>query len=61
MALAEAGADVAICDLLEDDGRQTTAESRALGRRSCFGKVDVTRSDEVGGLCRSGGRRVGPG
>ena len=47
MALAEAGADVAICDLLEDDGRQTAAELRALGRRSCFGKVDVTRSDEV--------------
>ena len=47
MALAEAGADVAICDLLEDDGRQTAAELRALGRRSCFGKVDVTRNDEV--------------
>ena len=47
LALAEAGADVAICDLLAEDGQRTAAELAALGRRSCFGKVDVTRVDEI--------------
>jgi NAD(P)-dependent dehydrogenase (short-subunit alcohol dehydrogenase family) len=47
LALAEAGADVAICDLLDEDGRRTAAELAALGRRSLFGKVDVTRVDEI--------------
>ena len=47
LALAEAGADVAICDLLEEDGQRTAAELAALGRRSLFGKVDVTRVDEI--------------
>ena len=47
LALAEAGADVAICDLLEEDGQRTAAELAALGRRSFFGKVDVTRVDEI--------------
>ena len=47
LALAEAGADVAICDLLEEDGQRTAAELVALGRRSLFGKVDVTRVDEI--------------
>ena len=31
LALAEAGADVAICDLLEEDGQRTEAELAALG------------------------------
>jgi len=47
LALAEAGADVAICDLLEEDGQRTAAELAALGRRSLFGKVDVTCVDEI--------------
>jgi NAD(P)-dependent dehydrogenase (short-subunit alcohol dehydrogenase family) len=47
LALAEAGADVAIGDLLEGDGQRTAAELAALGRRSLFGKVDVTRVDEI--------------
>jgi NAD(P)-dependent dehydrogenase (short-subunit alcohol dehydrogenase family) len=47
LALAEAGADVAICDLLEEDGQRTAAELAALGRRSFFGRVDVTRVDEI--------------
>ena len=47
LALAEAGADVAICDLLEEDGQRTAAELAGLGRRSFFGKVDVTRVEEI--------------
>ncbi len=47
LALAEAGADVAICDLLADPGECTAAELTALGRRAFFGKVDVTDVGEI--------------
>ncbi len=47
LALAEAGADVAICDLLEAEGAQTCAELEGLGRRSLFARVDVTQPDEI--------------
>lgn len=48
LALAEAGADVAICDLLEDEGERTCEELAALGRRAWFEKVDVTCPDQIG-------------
>ncbi|MCC7353755.1 MAG: glucose 1-dehydrogenase [Anaerolineae bacterium] len=47
LALAEAGADVAICDLLVAEGEQTQRELEALGRRSLFARVDVTQSAEI--------------
>jgi len=47
LALAECGADVAICDLLEEEGLRTTDELIALGSRAFFGKVDVTRPAEI--------------
>jgi NAD(P)-dependent dehydrogenase (short-subunit alcohol dehydrogenase family) len=47
LALAEAGADVAICDLAEEAGQATRRELEALGRRAWFGKVDVTQSDQI--------------
>jgi NAD(P)-dependent dehydrogenase (short-subunit alcohol dehydrogenase family) len=47
IALAEAGADVAICDLLTEEGERTAAELAALGRRAFFARVDVTRPDEI--------------
>ena len=47
LALAEAGADVAICDLLEEAGVATKAEIEKLGRRAMFGKMDVTRPDQI--------------
>jgi NAD(P)-dependent dehydrogenase (short-subunit alcohol dehydrogenase family) len=47
LALAEAGADVAICDLAEDAGRATQAEIQALGRKAMFQKVDVTKADQI--------------
>jgi len=47
LALAEAGADVAICDLAEEAGRSTTAELERLGRRAWFAKVDVTKTAEI--------------
>ena len=47
LALAEAGADVAICDLLEAEGACTCEEIEALGRRSLFGLVDVCQAVQV--------------
>lgn len=47
VALADAGADIAFCDLLEDESRQTLALIEQRGRRGFFKRVDVTRSDEI--------------
>jgi NAD(P)-dependent dehydrogenase (short-subunit alcohol dehydrogenase family) len=47
LALAETGADVAICDLLEVEGRQTQVEIEQLGRRSFFAEVDVTQPGQI--------------
>jgi NAD(P)-dependent dehydrogenase (short-subunit alcohol dehydrogenase family) len=47
LALAEAGADVALCDLLAAEGQQTCAEIDGLDRRAYFGRVDVTQPDEI--------------
>ena len=47
LALAKAGADVAIVDLNEKAGQKTVAEIRALGRDSLWVRCDVTRREEV--------------
>jgi NAD(P)-dependent dehydrogenase (short-subunit alcohol dehydrogenase family) len=48
LALAEAGADVAICDLLEEEGRQAAKEiADSTGRRTFFGRVDVTAPADI--------------
>jgi NAD(P)-dependent dehydrogenase (short-subunit alcohol dehydrogenase family) len=47
LALAEAGADVAIADFNEKTGQAVAAEVSALGRRSVFVKTDVTKPDEI--------------
>lgn len=47
IALAEAGADIAICDLLEEEGAKTRDELAAMGRRAYFGRVDVSKPDEI--------------
>jgi NAD(P)-dependent dehydrogenase (short-subunit alcohol dehydrogenase family) len=46
LALAEAGADVVICGR-STDGTPTSQEIEAMGRRSFFAKVDVTKSAEI--------------
>ncbi len=46
LALAEAGADVAICSR-SSDGTSTVNEIKAMGRRALFEKVDVTKSVEI--------------
>ena len=47
LALAEAGADVAICDLSEESGKSTVAELEALGRHTFFAMADVTKTDQI--------------
>jgi NAD(P)-dependent dehydrogenase (short-subunit alcohol dehydrogenase family) len=47
LALADAGADVAICDTLEAEGQDVCDEIRARGRRALFQRVDITEADEV--------------
>ena len=59
LALAEAGADVALCDLLLVEGQSTVRDIEALGRRSFFGQVDVTRSDQIEPFVRAVLERFG--
>lgn len=47
LALAEAGADIALCDLLADEGEQTCRKIEALGRRAYFARADVTAPAEI--------------
>ena len=46
-ALAEAGANVAICDLLADEGERTRGELEALGAKALFDRVDVTAPEDI--------------
>jgi sorbose reductase len=52
LALAEAGADVAIVDINLPTAQQTAAEVAALGRRSLALRVDVTEREAVQGMVR---------
>lgn len=52
MALARAGADVAIVDLNEAAGQKTADEIRGLGRNSLFVSCDVTQKDQVQAMVR---------
>jgi NAD(P)-dependent dehydrogenase (short-subunit alcohol dehydrogenase family) len=47
VALARAGADVAILDLNEKAGAKTAEEIRAMGRQSIFVSCNVTKRDQV--------------
>ena len=49
LLLAEQGADVALCDAVDDDGqlRGAVEEIEALGRRSLGRRVDVSKRKEV--------------
>jgi 3-oxoacyl-[acyl-carrier protein] reductase len=47
LALAEAGADVVVADILMDGAEKTAKEVQAMGRKSFAIKMDVTRMEEV--------------
>jgi len=52
VALARAGADVAIVDLNEAVAAKTSEEIRALGRQSMAVRCDVTQKDQVQEMVR---------
>jgi len=60
LALAEAGASVAICDIAEEAGRNMEAELQALGGRAFFAKVDVTQTDQIDAFVQAVIARLGP-
>lgn len=47
LALAEAGARVAICDVLVEEGERTRTELEALGCPAFFARADVTKGEEI--------------
>jgi NAD(P)-dependent dehydrogenase (short-subunit alcohol dehydrogenase family) len=47
IALAEAGANTAICDVLCEEGERTRKELEAMGARALFGRVDVRVPEEI--------------
>jgi NAD(P)-dependent dehydrogenase (short-subunit alcohol dehydrogenase family) len=47
LALAEAGADVAVADINVTTGRRVADEIAALGRRAAFVKTDVMQAEEI--------------
>lgn len=61
LALAEAGADVAICDLLGDEGRQAAVTLGAeTGRKLFFDKADVTVPEEIDTFIEKATAALGP-
>jgi NAD(P)-dependent dehydrogenase (short-subunit alcohol dehydrogenase family) len=52
VALAGAGADVAIVDLNQGAGAKVALEIRAMGRRAVFVPCDVTRREQVQAMVR---------
>lgn len=59
VALARAGADVAIVDVNASAGEQTADEIRALGRDSLFVSCDVTHKDQVQAMVQRVAARFG--
>ena len=57
VALATAGADVAITDIDARTGRKTAAEIKALGRDSMFISCDVTSKPQVQAMVKAVVRR----
>ncbi len=62
VAFAEAGADVAVCDhVIEDGDLQAVAEKiQKLGRRSLAVQVDLTKKSEVENLVGKVEKELGP-
>ena len=59
LALAEAGAAVAICDLLDEEGEKTRRELSTLGRPSFYARADVTSGEQLDAFVQEVMRRYG--
>ncbi len=62
LAFAEAGADVAICDYVIEDGelKKAADEIRKLGRRSLFQQVELRNKKEVDNFIDKVEKELGP-
>jgi NAD(P)-dependent dehydrogenase (short-subunit alcohol dehydrogenase family) len=60
LALAEAGARVAICDLLIEQGESTHRELVERGGSAYFARVDVTAPEQVDRFLRGASQALGP-
>lgn len=62
LGFAEAGADVAVCDIVLADGelRAVAKEIKKLGRRSLAVKCDVTKKSQVEKLVKGVEEKLGP-
>ena len=62
LAMAEAGADVAVCDIVEEDGDLTGVVEgiKGFGRRSMAVQVDLTKKAEVENLIKEVEAGIGP-
>ena len=59
VALAKAGADVAIVDLDDKTGPKTAEEIKSYGRDSLFVRCDVTKKEQVGAMVDTVVRQFG--
>lgn len=50
--LAEAGCDVAVADIIEENAKKVADEVKAMGRRAIAIKVDVSKWDQVQNMVR---------
>ncbi|MGO8733982.1 MAG: SDR family NAD(P)-dependent oxidoreductase [Terriglobia bacterium] len=60
LALAEAGARVAICDLLPEQGENTRRELEERGCSAFFARVDVTAPEQVDRFLNEASQALGP-
>jgi NAD(P)-dependent dehydrogenase (short-subunit alcohol dehydrogenase family) len=60
LALAEAGADVAVVYLRPDTAQATADEIRALGRAAITIQADVSQQEQVQAMAREAEQRLGP-
>ncbi len=47
LTLAKQGADIAIADILEQDGEDTVTEIKKIGKRAIFIRTDLTKKDSI--------------
>ena len=50
LALAEAGASIAVADVIVDAGEQTAEMVRAAGSKAIFARVDLTKGETIATL-----------
>ena len=57
--LAEAGCDVAVADIIEENAKKVAEDVRAIGQRAIALKVDVTKWDQVQNMVKETIEKLG--